>query len=172
MGLFDKFKKAPEPDPITVHVAGGEAAAPVGGQVVPLAEVSDPVFSGGILGQGLGIKPDGDICYAPVSGTITATTATNHAIGLTSDEGVEVLIHIGVDTVDMQGDGFKRLVEKDDHVVAGVALVTFDRDKIKAAGHDDVVICVISNTAELASVEPCAEGTVRAGDRIIRVSRS
>jgi glucose-specific phosphotransferase system IIA component len=171
MGLFDRFKKDTTPDSVVVHIAADEAAAPVSGRAVGLADVPDPVFSGGILGQGLGIWPEDGVCYAPVSGTITATTGTNHAIGLTTDDGVEVLIHIGVDTVDMKGDGFRRMVETDEHVDAGAPLITFDREKIKAAGHDDIVICVISNTPEFASVDPCAAGSVKAGDVAIKVAR-
>jgi glucose-specific phosphotransferase system IIA component len=171
MGLFDRFKKESVPDPITTHVGTDEVAAPVPGRAIALADVPDPVFAGGVLGQGLGIWPSGGVCYAPVAGTITATTATNHAVGLTTADGIEVLIHIGVDTVDMQGEGFKRFVEKDDVVAAGSPLVSFDVDTIKAAGHDEVVICVVSNTPEFASVEAVVSGEVEAGSPAIKVTR-
>jgi glucose-specific phosphotransferase system IIA component len=100
-----------------------------------------------------------------------ATTDTNHAIGLTTSDGIEVLIHIGIDTVEMKGEGFVRLVEQGDAVETGQPLLTFDRDKIKAAGHDDVVIMVVSNTAEFADVKVLESDDVDAGSPLLQVVR-
>ena len=172
MGLFDLFKKSfKEATPEALVVSDYTAKtiyAPASGKVVALENVPDPVFAGGMLGQGLGIWPSEGVVYAPVSGTITATTPTVHAFGITADSGEEVLIHVGVDTVEMKGDGFTALVEQDQRVEVGQPLMTFDLDKVKDAGHPEVVILAITNSSEYSSVEvlASADQQVSAGEKV------
>lgn len=121
------------------------------GKVIPLKEVNDGVFSEGVLGDGLAIRPTGDILYAPVSGTISMTMEeSGHACAISCTNGLQVMLHIGLDTVKMNGEGFEYLIKKDQKVSAGTPLIKFDRAKMKAAGYQDVIICVITeNTNDL-----------------------
>ncbi|NLH91195.1 MAG: PTS glucose transporter subunit IIA [Atopobium sp.] len=171
MGFFDKFKKAEpaKPAPITVETVPTAVYAPVAGEGVEQASLPDQVFASGVMGKAYGIKPEGGVIYAPVAGTITATTDTLHAVGLSTDDDIEVLIHVGVDTVNMKGEGFTGFIEKGQRVVAGEPLMTFDSEKIKKAGYDDTVIVVITNTDDLAKVEPIAAKHVDAGEKIFDV---
>lgn len=172
MKLFDKFRKSQKPATVETHPAEGQLVAPVDGTVVKLSDVSDPVFAGGMMGQGLGISPSGSVVYAPVAGTVSAIGAPNyHAIGITGDAGEEVIIHIGVDTVEMKGDGFSTYAEKGAHVAAGDPLVGFSSAKIHAAGHDDVVIMVVANTSEYSSATLAREGEVKAGEPVLDLSK-
>lgn len=172
MGLFDFIRKPARPSAIEASLAEGEVAAPVAGTLVRLSDVSDAVFGSGAMGAGCGIRPGDEVVYAPVSGMLTAVGAPNHhAIGLVADDGAEILIHVGVDTVEMRGDGFVAHAEKGAHVCAGDPLLGFSRAKIRAAGHDDVVIMVVTNTDDYASVELCREGPVRAGEPALRLAR-
>lgn len=172
MGFFDLFKKSSEaaaPEALVVSDYTAKTIyAPASGKVVALESVPDPVFAGGMLGQGLGIWPSEGVVYAPVSGTITATTPTVHAFGITADSGEEVLIHVGVDTVEMKGDGFTALVEQDQRVEVGQPLMTFDLDKVKDAGHPEVVILAITNSSEYSNVEilASADQLVSAGEKV------
>ncbi|MFJ6027286.1 beta-glucoside-specific PTS transporter subunit IIABC [Pseudarthrobacter sp. NPDC092424] len=131
-----------------------ELLAPVSGQAVALAEVQDKVFSSGAMGSGLGIVPaDGRIC-SPITGTIKAAMKTGHAFGIKSDDGVEVLVHIGIDTVQLQGRGFEAAVVRGDQVRAGDLLAVVDLDLVAEAGYDTTTLVMVTNTAQLASVTP------------------
>lgn len=115
------------------------------GRVIPLKEVGDGVFSEGVMGEGLAILPENNILYAPVAGMISVLMEeSRHACGMRLENGMEILLHVGVDTVDMKGDGFEYLVKEGENVAAGTPLIRFDRDKIKAAGHPDTTVCVIT----------------------------
>lgn len=115
------------------------------GKVIPLKEVKDGVFSEGVMGDGLAIVPENNILYAPVNGTITVLMEeSRHACGMRLKNGMEILLHVGIDTVDMKGDGFRYLVKEGEAVKAGTPLLQFDRDKIKAAGHPDTTVCIIT----------------------------
>lgn len=117
------------------------------GEVIPLKEVGDGVFSEGVMGEGLAIKPETDTLYAPVDATVTVLMEdSRHAVGLTMENGMEILLHVGIDTVDMQGNGFTYFVTENQKVKAGEPLIRFDREKIKKAGHPDVTVCVITET--------------------------
>lgn len=118
---------------------------PVEGKKVPLKDVSDPVFSSGKLGDGIGIVPMSNELVAPISGTITATFKTNHAIGITDDFGTQILIHIGINTVELKGKYFKCLVKKGDKVKKGQKLIIFDYKLIEEAGYDCTVIMTVLN---------------------------
>ena len=105
------------------------------GKVIPLSEVEDQVFSAGIMGDGIAIRPENDTLCAPAKGTVTMLTDTRHAIGLTLENGMEILLHVGLDTVEMNGDGFTYLADENQKVEAGTPLIRFNREKIKAAGY-------------------------------------
>lgn len=172
MGLFDKFKKPAKPEVVSVAAEPGFVYAPVEGTFVALDQVSDPVFSSGAMGKGAAFKPAGETVYAPITGDLTVFGAPNyHALAMVSDDGVEVLIHVGVDTVEMKGDGFTLYAEKGQHVTAGTPLLGFSKKKIAAAGHDDVVIMALTNTDDLASVEAVASGAVKPGDKAVSYSK-
>ena len=145
MGFFDKFKKKEAPVPQVETVKNG-LYAPITGKYIPLEEIPDEVFSQGILGQGCGIEPEEGLVVAPANGIITQVADTKHAIGLTTDDGAEVLIHVGMDTVDMNGAGFTAKVKVDDRVVCGQSLLVFDMAKIRAAGHPTSTAFVITNS--------------------------
>lgn len=126
--------------------------APVAGEVVALADVNDPVFSSGAMGQGLAIKPSEGVVYAPADAEVTIAFATGHAYGLKTSNGAEILIHVGIDTVSMNGEGFNHTVAQGDKVKAGDVLGTFDSAKIAAAGLEDTTMVIVTNTADYASV--------------------
>lgn len=139
--------------------------APISGMLVDQKEINDEVISQGLLGKGYGILPVGNVVYAPVSGRVDVVTVTNHAIGILSETGAKVLIHVGLDTVDMDGKGFTRYVEAGDIVSAGQPILSFDDEAIKAAGHDDVVTCVVSNPQELDEVHAIGSSSTLLGGR-------
>lgn len=156
--------KAPE------KVSGPESiVSPVAGKVINLKELKDAAFAEGALGTGLGILPTDGHFYAPVNGTVTTLFPTLHAIGITSDSGVEVLIHIGLDTVQLEGKGFTAHVKQGDHVTVGQPLVDVDLNAVKKAGYETQTPVVITNTRDLLDVLPVGEGNVTAGDEIIKI---
>ncbi len=123
------------------------------GQVITLKEVGDGVFSEGIMGDGFAIIPETDILYAPADAEVSVLMQeSRHACGLTLDSGMEILLHVGIDTVDMQGDGFQYLVSQGEKVKAGTPLLRFDREKIRAAHHPDTTVCMITETADVNNV--------------------
>lgn len=143
--------------------------SPIVGQMVDLKDVNDPVFSSGAMGQGVAVKPSEGVVYAPADAEVTIAFATGHAYGLKTANGAEILIHVGIDTVSMNGDGFEQKVAQGDKVEAGDVLGTFDAAKIAAAGLDDTTMVIVTNTADYASVTPVAEGTVAKGDAVIEL---
>ena len=143
--------------------------SPIVGQAVALSKVDDPVFSSGAMGQGIAVKPSEGVVYAPADAEVTIAFATGHAFGLKTANGAEILIHVGIDTVSMNGDGFEQKVAQGDKVKAGDVLGTFDSAKIAAAGLDDTTMVIVTNTADYASVTPVATGEVAKGDAIIEV---
>ena len=142
---------------------------PIVGDVVALSNVNDPVFSSGAMGQGIAVKPSQDVVYAPADAEVTIVFPTGHAYGLRTANGAEILIHVGIDTVSMNGEGFNHKVAQGDKVKAGDVLGTFDSSKIAAAGLDDTTMVIVTNTADYASVTPVASGSVVKGDAIIEV---
>ena len=143
--------------------------SPIVGQAVALSKVDDPVFSSGAMGQGIAVKPSEGVVYAPADAEVTIAFATGHAFGLKTANGAEILIHVGIDTVSMNGDGFEKKVAQGDKIKAGDVLGTFDSAKIAAAGLDDTTMVIVTNTADYASVTPVATGAVAKGDAIIEV---
>ena len=142
---------------------------PIVGDVVALADVNDPVFSSGAMGQGIAVKPSQGVVYAPADAEVSIAFPTGHAFGLKTTNGAEVLIHVGIDTVTMNGEGFEQKVAQGDKVKAGDVLGTFDSNKIAAAGLDDTTMVIVTNTADYASVAPVATGSVAKGDAVIEV---
>lgn len=143
--------------------------SPIVGQAVALENVNDPVFSSGAMGQGIAVKPSEGVVYAPADAEVTIAFATGHAYGLRTANGAEILIHVGIDTVSMNGEGFNHKVAQGDKVKAGEVLGTFDSAKIAAAGLDNTTMVIVTNTADFASVNPVASGSVAKGDAIIEV---
>ena len=143
--------------------------SPIVGSAVALSDVNDPVFSSGAMGQGIAIKPTEGVVYAPADAEVTIAFATGHAYGLKTANGAEILIHVGIDTVSMNGEGFDQKVSQGSKVKAGDIIGTFDSAKIAAAGLDDTTMVIVTNTADYASVTPVATGAVAKGDAIIEV---
>lgn len=132
--------------------AGAEGVtAPLSGRVIPMEEIPDQVFSQGILGEGVGIEPTGNVVVAPADATVCSVIEdSRHAVGLTLDNGAELLIHVGIDTVSMNGDGFQLHVKEGDRVRLGDKLITFDPEKIKAAGHPTTTAFLVTDPGDLA----------------------
>ncbi|MCP9124847.1 sucrose-specific PTS transporter subunit IIBC [Streptococcus oralis] len=152
-----------------VSPSEGVIQTPIVGDVVALSNVNDPVFSSGAMGQGIAVKPSQDVVYAPADAEVTIVFPTGHAYGLRTANGAEILIHVGIDTVSMNGEGFNHKVAQGDKVKAGDVLGTFDSAKIAAAGLDNTTMVIVTNTADFASVNPVASGSVAKGDAIIEV---
>ncbi len=143
--------------------------APLSGKVVKLSQLNDQVFASGLMGKGIAIEPtNGEVC-APVTGTITSILPTKHAIGIISDEGVELLIHVGMDTVELKGVGFECFVNENEHVKAGDLLLKADLKKIKAAGFSVTTPIVVTNTKEYSAVEVISSTEVTKGHPLITI---
>ena len=148
-----------------------EVAAPLSGSVMALEDVSDPVFSSGAVGKGAGLTPTGDIVVtAPADGTVVVAPASGHAFGINLDNGIELLIHVGLDTVNLEGKGFDVKVKQGDHVTAGQELVRVDRTVIEEAGCPLTTPVLITNTAKFASVEVIPDSDITTGNPLIRVT--
>ncbi len=138
---------------IVISCSAGEIAQPVAGKVIPYTEIPDPTFAAGTLGEGVGIEPEDNIVYAPYDGEISSVADSKHAIGITGAGDMELLIHVGVDTVEMKGDGFEDFVSEGDKVKKGQKLMSFDRGKIKAAGHPETVVVLLTNSDDYENVK-------------------
>jgi PTS system beta-glucosides-specific IIC component len=147
-----------------------EILSPLAGTIIALSDVPDPVFGKGILGPGIAVIPSGNTAYAPGAGVVVAAQPTGHAFGLLLDSGVEVLIHIGIDTVKLKGEGFDVHVAKGDRVSAGTPLVTFDRKVIEAAGYPLTTPIIVLNSKKFGSVEQTADGETTVGAPILAVT--
>ncbi|MBR0436880.1 MAG: PTS glucose transporter subunit IIA [Clostridia bacterium] len=152
-------KAAPEPEPAlelptvsVIRCAAGTVMQPVKGNVIAREAIPDDTFASGVLGDGVGIEPEEELVVAPFDGTISSVAESKHAIGIEAN-GMEMLIHVGVDTVNMQGDGFECLVNEGDAVKLGQPLIRFSREKIKAAGYSDTVAVLLTNSDDLEGVE-------------------
>lgn len=160
MGLFDAFKKK-----------GIMIASPMDGICVSIKEVSDPTFGEEILGKGVAVKPTDGKVYAPADGVITTLFPTGHAAGMTTDEGVELLVHVGLDTVAMKGEGFNIIAKEGQKVKRGDLLIEADLDKIKAAGYDTITPVVVCNTDEYSEITAHTDINVKAGDDILEIKK-
>lgn len=177
VGLLDKLSpllRTAVPEPVRVSEGDPQAiCAPVSGQVVALEEVGDPAFSQGMLGRGFGIVTEGDVAFSPVSGTVMADVKTGHALLIRADSGAEVLLHVGLDSVRLNGSGFRTFAHKGDHVRAGQPLIAFDRRLMAERGLDDTVLVTVTNAEDLSCVEERAAsgGKVAAGAVVMRAER-
>lgn len=143
--------------------------APLSGKVLKLEQIKDPAFSSGMLGKGLAIDPaDGKVC-SPVDGKISMLFDTCHAVGITSDKGVEILIHIGMDTVELKGKGFVSHIKNGDRVKAGQDLIDVDLDLVRAEGYEIVTPIVVTNVDIIKSFKETEKPEVNQGDELLRV---
>ena len=157
----------------TVLAESAEVVSPLAGQVKPLSQATDPVFSSGVMGQGVVIEPSQGELVSPVNGTVTVLFPTKHAVGIVSEEGVEMLMHIGMDTVSLDGKGFEAHVEQGDKVVVGQQLISFDMDVIKEAGLVTETPVIITNQDDFqADVEGNLPRDIKRGDVLMIAHRT
>lgn len=164
-----KKAAAPAASAVSGEVSGGSVAAPIIGEAIDLSKVEDEVFSSGALGQGIAIVPEKGEVYAPCDGEITTFFPTGHAIGLQADNGAELLIHVGMDTVKLEGKGFTPMAKQGDRVKKGQLLLKFDMDFIKKEGYTVVTPIIVSNSDDFADVIPTAAGKVDLNSEIINL---
>ena len=138
---------------LVITSSAGEISLPTPGKVIPYTDIPDPTFASGALGQGVGVEPEEGVVYAPMDGEISSVADSKHAIGISGENDQELLIHVGVDTVEMKGDGFKTLVEEGDQVKKGQKIMEFDIKKIKEAGHPDTVVVLLTNSDDYEDVK-------------------
>ncbi len=158
--------------PVAVAAPASEAIkldSPLEGEAVELSEVPDPIFAGAKLGEGMAIKPTGNTVYAPADGKILTVQKSGHAVGLSLDSGVQLLIHVGLDTVELAGEGFTVHVEKKQRVSAGDKLITFDQEFIESKGYNLITPVVVTNTSKFFSIEGKA-GAVTPSDQLLTVT--
>ena len=158
-----------EPVVATTERADEKLRSPIVGEVVALSEVNDPVFSSGVMGQGIAVKPSKGVVYAPADAEIAIAFPTGHAYGLKTDNGAEILIHVGIDTVSLNGEGFEAKVSQGDRVRTGDIIGTFDSEVIAANGLDDTTMVIITNTMDYAEVTPIATGSVTNKTRVLEL---
>ena len=144
--------------------------APVAGEAVPLSQVSDPTFGEEMLGKGVAIRPTGNSIIAPCDGVVDMMFDTGHAVTLIADFGAEILIHVGLDTVNLKGEHFTILAKNGDKVKKGDVLMEFDREAIAAAGYDVITPVVICNTDKYSTFDTHTGSAVAAGDVVIELA--
>lgn len=155
---------AAESAPLTIY-------APADGTVIPLSEFPDELFSQEVLGPGCGILPVGNLVAAPFQGTVIQVTDTLHAVGIASNDGIELLIHIGVDTVSMNGKGFECFVKEGQKVNRGDKLVSFSSETIKEAGFSDAIAVVVTNPDDFNGLTLKKTGSALTGDVILKAEK-
>lgn len=158
-----------EPAPVLTDHVGTPVSSPIKGEVVPLESVRDEVFSSGAMGKGLAILPTEGVVYAPFDGEVVTIFQSKHAIGLRSHSGVEVLIHVGLDTVQLGGEHFESFVTDGQHVNEGDVLLTFDLAAIAQAGYDTITPVIVTNTGNYLDVLPTHVGVVEPNHGVLRV---
>ena len=144
-------------------------AAPLHGEVLALSEVPDPVFARGLMGAGVAIRPTNGVLRSPVEGTVASVARAHHAVGITSDDGVEILLHVGIDTVHLGGRPFETLVTQGQRVRVGTPLILVDLDALQASGCETATPIVVTNSATFASVDVVAGDQVTVGEPLLRV---
>ena len=170
MGFFSNlFHKKEESAPAAAPAGDKIVCAPLEGEIRILSEIDDPVFSSEALGKGCAIEPSKGEVVAPFDGTIEQVAETSHAVGIMGSNGLEVLIHVGMDTVELKGKGYEPKVKVGDKVKKGQRLLKFDMAAISAAGYKLTTPVVVTNTDDFTSVEPIATGKVTQGQDVILV---
>lgn len=160
LDLFRKKKTADQPVPPAAVLAAAS------GRVIPMADIPDKAFSDGVMGWCCGIEPTEGVVYAPVTGRIMQVADTFHALGVDGENGAQIILHVGLDTVAMRGKGFKALVREGQPVKAGDPLIRFDMEQIHAAGHPATIIMALLNTDHFTAVAAAADGEVKVGDPV------
>ena len=170
MGLLNKIRGKKDEPIQGLSTEVNTVYAPVSGKLIALADFPDEAFSEGILGQGCGIEPSGDIVKAPFNGEVAQLQDSQHALGLVSEDGVELLIHVGVDTVSMNGKGFHALVKKGDKIVMGQSLLKFSTMEIRNAGFNTSVAIIVTNSDDYASVNIIGPSSIAENAPIITLA--
>ena len=170
MGFFDKLFGGKTEQEETVKFFGQSKTVltPIRGKVLAQADIPDETFAQGILGPGCGIEPTGKTVYAPFDGTVEQVASTLHAVGLTSEDGIEILIHVGMDTVEMKGQGFTSLTKEGAKVKAGTPLLKVDLDAIRAAGHPTATAIIVTNGDDLPEMSVVAAGDTAVGVPLLK----
>ena len=170
MGFFDKLFGGKTEQEETVKFFGQSKTVltPIRGKVLAQADIPDETFAQGILGPGCGIEPTGDTVFAPFDGRVISVASTLHAIGLESDEGIELLIHIGMDTIALRGSSFTPLVREGQAVKAGTPLLNVDLDAIRAAGLSTESAVIVTNADDLPKLHIIAGGIVSTGTPLFK----
>lgn len=169
MGLFDKLKSLVSDDKKDTGTI--EIIAPLSGEIVNIEDVPDVVFAEKIVGDGIAIKPTGNKMVAPVDGTIGKIFETNHAFSIESDSGVELFVHFGIDTVELKGEGFKRIAEEGQRVKVGDTVIEFDLPQLEEKAKSTLTPVVISNMDEIKELIKLS-GSVTVGETRLSASRS
>lgn len=170
MGFFKKlFGNAEAEIVASVETEKNTIYAPLNGTSITLEEIGDGVFSSGVLGQGCGIHPSSQTVVAPFDGKIIQVADTKHAVGIESTDGIEVLIHVGLDTVAMNGKGFTVHVACGEQVKCGQKLLTFDKAAIAAAGYPDVTAVLITNSDNYSNIQLSKTGPVSSTEKLMTV---
>jgi len=144
--------------------------SPLNGKIIPLKEVPDPTFAQELMGKGIAIDPSDGVLVSPIDGTITLLFQTRHAIGIKTDSGVELLIHIGIDTVKMNGEGFKSFINQGQRVTAGQKLIEFDLNLVKEKSPSAVTMILVTNVDDIKSVEPLSIDIIKQGNELLSVT--
>ena len=179
--LFGHFEKGSEPAaekdelpepaapsaPAAPVLASGTLVAPIAGEILPMESCSDPIFAGKGMGDGCVVVPADGTLVSPCDGTVSLVADTGHAVGLVSDQGAEILIHIGIDTVNLAGKPFTAHVAPGERVSVGQPLMNVDLTQIKAAGLSTETMIIVTNTPDFSAVATTAVGTVAAGDELL-----
>lgn len=178
MGLLDHiFPNSDEPTaedftPVEAVANPNTITAPVTGAVINRIDVENDVFAQGLLGRGCGIRPQEDVIYAPANGTVTVQYAgSRHAFGMVSDGGAQIVVHVGLGTVAMEGKGFTYLVHQGDSVKAGQPVLAFSREAINEAGYDPIVTIAIVNSNDFSRIELVQQGHVDAGQILFELEK-
>ena len=149
----DSKESEKEENLLAITCEKGKVYAPIKGNVIPSAKIPDETFAAGVLGEGVGIEPALSVVYAPFDGEISSTTETKHAVGISSPDGMELLIHVGINTVAMEGDSFELFCAEGDKVKAGQKLMTFDIEKIKKAGYSTTTAVLVTNSDDYSGLD-------------------
>ena len=159
-------------DPVSAAASGTiSIASPLKGRLIKLSDVQDEAFSSGALGKGVAVLPEEGALYAPADGTISAFFPTGHAVGMTTEDGAELLIHVGMDTVQLDGKGFTPLVKVDDKVKKGQKLLEFDISLIQNAGYSLVTPVLVANTDDYADVTSADAESISPGEELLTIVR-
>jgi len=170
MGIFQKLINKAKEKSIIEEKENGYIYSPMEGEVIPLEEIEDAVFSEGIVGKGCGMRPSEGKVYAPFGGEVILIANTKHAIALKSCDGIELLIHVGMDTVKMNGKGFCPLVKVGDRVKCGQLIMNFSISDIKTAGYVTTTAIIVTNPEEYANVDVLIQGVKKKTERIMKIS--